>query len=500
LPNRLPFRPLPAIACTLAFLLSTGRCPAGDAKDKARPLVWAADAEGGAPYIFKDPKDPTQYLGFEKDIADALSRELGRPIEFKQYEYENLIAGLERGDFDFAMNGLEITPDRKTRVRFSRPYYIYKLQLVVRNGEQRFQTLQDCQGRAGLKIGTLSETAAERLLKKMGIETKPYSDQTMPYKELGQGVVDAVLLDLPIAVYYAQKDPRLQFAGEPLESGYYAIAFNKKDDALAGEIDTALEHLIDNGELRRIYEKWGIWNDDQKQLKQSADMTEEASRRYTFAGFFPQLLQGAELTVRITVLSMMLAILIGLPLALAQLYGPAPLRWLATVYVEFFRGIPVLILLWFLYFGLPGIAQTYELGVSLKLDALHAAILGFGLNYAAYEAEIYRAGLGSIPAGQWEAAASLGLSNGVTFRRIILPQAIRGILPPMTNDFVALFKDTSVVSIIALQELTKQYQILTKSSLQYLEIGLTTAVLYLLMSVPLGYLSRYLEKHWAKAV
>jgi polar amino acid transport system substrate-binding protein len=481
-------------------MLSAARCPAGDPKDQTRPLIWAADAEGGAPYIFKDPKDPTQYLGFEKDIADALARELGRPIEFKQYEFETLITGLGRGDFDFAMNGLEITPDRKTKVRFSRPYYIYKLQLVVRNGEQRFKTLSDCQGRADLKIATLRDTAAERLLKKMGIETVAYSDQVLPYKELGQGAVDGVLLDLPIAVYNAQKDPRLQFAGEPLEPGYYAIAFNKNDDALADKVNAALERLIDNGELRRIYEKWGIWNDDQKELKQSADMTEEASRHYAFVGFFPQLLQGAELTVRITVLSMLLAILIGLPIALAQLYGPAPLRWLATGYVEFFRGIPVLLLLFFLYFGLPGVAQAYHLGVSLKLHPLEAAILGFGLNYAAYEAEIYRAGLGSIPAGQWEAAASLGLSNGVTFRRIILPQAVRGILPPMTNDFVALFKDTSVVSIIALEELTKQYQILTKSSLQYLEIGLATAVLYLTMSVPLGYLSRYLERRWAKAL
>ena len=134
----------------------------------------------------------------------------------------------------------------------------------------------------------------------------------------------------------------------------------------------------------------------------------------------------------------------------------------------------------------------------LNLSAFAAAILGFGLNYAAYEAEIYRAGIGSIPAGQWEAAASLGMSPALTFRRIILPQAIRVILPPMTNDFVALFKDTSIVSIIAVVELTKQYQILAKSSLKYLEIGLATAVLYLVMSVPLGYLSRYLEKRWGK--
>ena len=111
-----------------------------------------------------------------------------------------------------------------------------------------------------------------------------------------------------------------------------------------------------------------------------------------------------------------------------------------------------------------------------------------------------RAAIGSISAGQWEAAASLGMTRALTFRRIILPQAIRVILPPMTSDFIALFKDTSLVSVIALVELTKQYQILAKSSARYLEMGLATAVLYLTMSVPLGYLARYLEKRWGKGL
>jgi polar amino acid transport system substrate-binding protein len=163
---------------------------------------------------------------------------------------------------------------------------------------------------------------------------------------------------------------------------------------------------------------------------------------------------------------------------------------LATGYVEFFRGIPVLLLLYFLYYGLPSLVP------GLRIPAEVAAILGFGLNYAAYEAEIYRTGIGSIAKGQWEAAASLGMSAPLTFRRVILPQAIRVILPPMTNDLVALFKDTSVVSIIAVAELSNRYQILTKSGGGYLQIGLATAFLYLIMSVPLGYLSRYLEQRW----
>jgi polar amino acid transport system substrate-binding protein len=222
----------------------------------------------------------------------------------------------------------------------------------------------------------------------------------------------------------------------------------------------------------------------------------QAGSDYNFDYYFPLLLEGAWVTIYLTVLSMALAVLLGLPIALTRLYAPPPFRWLATGYVEFFRGIPVLLLLYFLYYGLPSVGASLGLGDALKLQADHAAILGLGLNYAAYEAEIYRGGIGSIPAGQWEAAASLGMSSGLTLRRIILPQAIRVILPPMTNDFVGLFKDTSVVSIIAVVELSKQYQIISKSSMKYAEIGLVTAALYLIMSVPLAHLSRYLEKRW----
>ena len=210
------------------------------------------------------------------------------------------------------------------------------------------------------------------------------------------------------------------------------------------------------------------------------------------------------MTVALTGMSMLVAITIGLPIALSRLYGPWFLRTAATVYVEFFRGLPVLLLLYFVYYAVPTVVEnsrwSESLGEWFKFPAFVAGVIAFGLNYAAYEAEIYRAGISSINVGQWEAAASLGMSRGLTFRRIILPQAIRVILPPMTNDLIALFKDTSLVSIITVVELTKQYQILSKSSLKYMEIGLATALLYLVMSVPLGYLSRFLEKRWGKGL
>ena len=463
------------------------------------PLIWGGDAEGGAPFIFDDPQNPARTVGFEVDLAKALSRELDRPIKFRQYQFRSLIAGLQRGDFDIAMNGIEVTPDRRAKLLFTHPYYVFQQQLVVRANDDRIQTFDDCQNKTGIRVGTMEDTAASRILNHAGIDAKIYDNQIEPYSDLEHGRIDAVLLDFPIALYYARPNGKLRFAGDPFAEGYYAIALRKDRRQLAVELDHALERLIATGELRHIYEKWGIWNDEQDRLAgaSSLDVAAESQLSWTFARFFPLLLDGAQTTILISIFGMLLAVAIGLPVAVARLYGPEPLRLVALLYVEFFRGIPVLLLLFFLYYGLPGIAEVYGWGTWLDLQPVHAAVIGFGLNYGAYESEIYRSGIGSISPGQWEAAACLGMSQRQAFRRVILPQALRVILPPMNNDFVALFKDTSVVSVIAVVELTKQYQMLSASSLKYLEIGAATAALYLVMSVPLGYLSRRLEARWS---
>jgi polar amino acid transport system substrate-binding protein len=484
-----------------ALLLVLAAWPGAASAQEKPPLKWGVDDEGGIPYYFSAPDDPDKRIGFEVDLIDALSKELGRPIEREHADFENLIPFLNRGNVDFAMNGLEITPKNLAKVRFTRPYYIYQLQLIARIGENRFTTLKECKEQ-GLKVATLNGSAAMDVLKaNLGKAfIVGYDKQESAFDKLADTTVDAILFDMPIAVYYVVSDAQIEhrkktyagkfkLVGQPFADGYYGIAVKQGDDALAKELDDALGRVIESGELKRILTKWHLWSPDQYRLYTPARTAEASTLSIGFFEYLSLLLEAAGMTVFITLAGMALAVALGLPLASARLYGPLPLRWLAVGYIEFFRGIPVLLLLYFLYFSLPNI-------IGFKLNALVAAILGFGLNYAAYEAEIYRGGIQSIPLGQWEAGASLGMSPLLTFRRIILPQSIRVILPPMTNDFIALFKDTSVVSVISVIELTKEYQILTNSYGGYLEIGLTTAALYLMMSVPLGYLSRYLEKRW----
>jgi polar amino acid transport system substrate-binding protein len=235
-----------------------------------------------------------------------------------------------------------------------------------------------------------------------------------------------------------------------------------------------------------------LWNEAQDKLYEQMQVETgytnanlEKSQRTPISTFFPALLKGAALTIIISVVSMTLAVILGLFISLIRLYGRAPFTSLATAYIEIYRGTPLLIQLYLLYYGLPNIG--------ISLSPWLAAFIGLGMNYAAYEAEIYRAGISAIPKGQMEAALSLGMSRNLAIKRIILPQALRISLPGITNDFIALFKDSSLVSIIAMVELTKTYNILASSTLRYFELGLITAILYFGMSYPLSLLARRLE-------
>lgn len=490
-------------------------------------LRWGGDAEGGAPFQLRDPKDPGQVIGFEVELADALAEALaqriGRPLraEFVQYEWVSLPLGLDKGDFDIILSGYEITPESRRAVLFSRPYYIYAEQLVVRRDERRIASLDDCRGKL---VGTMAGSAADRLLRERGIDPVAFDGQVEPYLDLELGRLDAVLLDTPIVAYYGQTNPRLKLAGEPLAEGEYGIAARTDDRQLIAAIDFGLSELMKSGRLREILVRWHLWDAQQAKLAQDEHRTTEltglgfdersqpladaappietvdrnivaaSAMQWSFGQYAPLLLRAAGMTIFLTAASMILAMLVGLIIAVARLYGPLPLRWFALGYIEFFRGIPLLLLLFFLYFGV----AHYLAGWHIALPAVATAIIGFGLNYAAYESEIYRSAILSVPRRQWEAAQALGMSDRLTFRRIIFPQAIRTALGPMTNDFVALFKDTSLVSVIAVRELTKEYLILSRSSLKFVELGLLTALLYLAMSVPLGYLSRHLERRWGR--
>lgn len=454
------------------------------------PLRWGADPSVGAPYVFADPAHPEHYVGYEKEMMDALAAAMGRRPELVPTDWETIVSSLRNGEFDIIVNGLEPTEDRAHQIIFSRPYYVFQLQLTVRKEEERIHQLDDCRG---YMVGTLANTAASRLLAKEKVPFREYDDPAGAYRDLEVGRVDAVLMDVPAEMYYARRNPLLKPAGEPFHRGAYVIGLRKGDEALKSRVDAAIDDIIRDGTLERILKRWNLWNDAQNELRASLTSgrrDELGSFDITSASFnwveaVTRLSRAAVITVLLTLGAMFVALVLGLPLALGQWKGPGWVRALCTTYVEFFRGTPVLVHLLFLYFGLPQIG--------LAMPNWLTAVIGLGLNYAAYESQIYRSALEAIPRGQWEAAYALGMSPVLAFRQIILPQALRIALPPMTNDLVSLFKDTSVAFAISVWELATAYLELANASGEFLLLGVVVSAFYLAMSLPLAHLAGRLE-------
>jgi polar amino acid transport system substrate-binding protein len=450
-------------------------------------LRWGGDVQGGEPYVFQDPKDGARLVGFEVEIADSLARRLGVRAEFAQNDWQNLVPSLERGDFDVILNGLEVTAARRGRVAFTRPYYAFAETLVVRRGDAGVHGLGDLRG---ARVGTLGGSLAYDLVTAApGLEVVLYEGVEEPYLDLEQGRLAGVVLDNIIADRYGLVRPTLRAAGTVGE-GTYAMAVRPSEPTLLAAIDTALGGMIADGELRAILTRWHLWDERQIGLAMVASVEPAAAPEAVASGSMTAVqlglfLRATGVTIVISALAMGLAVLGGLVLSVARRYGGRLAASVAGVYVELFRGTPVLLQLYVLYYGLAPV---------IALGPFTAAVLGLGLNYAAYEAELYRAGLDAVPVGQTEAAHSLGMTRMQALRRIVLPQALRIALPGIANDFIALLKDSSLVSVITVVELTKQMTITAVDVRGWLVPGLVCAALYLALSYPLSRLARRLER------
>jgi polar amino acid transport system substrate-binding protein len=475
-----------AAFAALAALAGCARGPANGLERvrRAGVLRWGGDQQGGEPYAYEDPARPGHLVGFEAELAEALAHALGVRAEFVQNDWSTLVPSLERGTFDVALNGIEVTPARAARVAFTRPYYLFSERLVARAGDEGVRDLGSLRGR---RVGTLANSQAWDLLLAAGALAIPYEGVDEPFADLAAGRTDAVLMDDIIVDRYAPRHPGLRVAGDVAE-GRYAAAVRADDRALARALDDALGALLESGKLRNILARYRLDNPRQAGLAVAAAPPPPpalAPPSRLDAHQLALFLEGALVTLAISSAAMALAVVLGLGLALARHSLPTSLGRGATAYVEVFRGTPVLLQLFVIYYGLAGV---------LALPPWCAAVLGLGLNYAAYEAEIYRAGLAAVPRGQLEAAWALGMSTPIALRRVVLPQALRIALPGMTNDFIALLKDSSLVSVITVVELTKRMTIAAVDLRGWLGPGLLCAALYFAMSYPLARLARRLER------
>ena len=201
----------------------------------------------------------------------------------------------------------------------------------------------------------------------------------------------------------------------------------------------------------------------------------------------PLLIAGAGITIQITAISVGLGLVIGMFVGIARISNVKLLRWLAAIYIDFLRGTPLLVQIFLIYFALPVI-------LGQRIDPFMAAITACGINSGAYIAEIFRAGIQAIDEGQMEAGRSLGMTWVQTMHYIIVPQAFKNIVPPLGNEFIALLKDSSLVSVIGFEELTRRGQLIIARTYGSLEIWISVAIIYLVMTLTISRLVAYLEK------
>lgn len=484
--RHLPRAALLAIVLVVTALL--GGC--GSKSDGIGPLssgVLRVGTEGTyAPFSYHDPATG-QLTGYDVDVAKAVGDKLGVKVEFVETPWDSIFAALEANRFDIVANEVTITPQRQAKYDLSEPYSVGEGVIVTRADDNSITALADLKGKTAAQSMTSNWAQVAR---DAGAKVEAVEGFTQAIKLLNQGRVDAVVNDsIAVYAYLAETgDTSVKIAaqaGQKSEQGFAA----RKNSGLLPELNKALDELRSDGTLATI---------SQKYLKANASGAPEAGQSahrstWTLIGdnLWPLAKAAITKTIPLTVISFVIGLAIALVVALARLSSNVLLSNVARFYISIIRGTPLLVQLFIVFFALP------ELHV--KINPFPAAVIAFSLNIGGYAAEIIRSAIQSIPKGQWEAAETIGLSYAGALRRIVLPQAARVAVPPLSNTLISLVKDTSLASTILVTELLRTAQIIAAPTFEFFALYGTAAVYYwvicLVLSFAQGRVEHRLERY-----
>ena len=453
-----------------------------------KPLIVGTEAQF-APFASKNAKG--QIVGFDIDLINAIGEIIDHDVKIRDMAFTGIIPSLQSGQIDAAIAGLSVTEERKKSVVFSDPYFEAGLSILVPASNTTIQSAADLKGKTvAVQQGATGAKVASDLKEEGRLgSVKYFPSATLMMMELGKGGVDAVIHDTSNSNTYMKLDPgKVKALPEPLASEYYAIAFNPKSTELQAAVNQALKELSSDGTIERLKDKY--FHDEEHD---PGDLFSEYLSH--MVAVLPNLLHGAFYTIGTAGVSEIMAIGLGLALALGRLFGNGPLRFVVIAYVDVIRGTPLLVQILFIYFGLPGLINGIT-GHPANINPFVAGIIAFSLNGAAYLSEIFRAGINSVDKGQWEAARALGFSRPGTFFTVILPQAFRQSLPPMGNDFITLVKDTSLLSVIAVSEITMEGQNYIARTYAAFPTYIAIAFTYLILTFSLSRFFVWLEKRF----
>ncbi|WP_078344469.1 ABC transporter permease subunit [Mycobacteroides chelonae] len=471
-----------ALALALLTLLAVAGC-GGQAQESLR-----VGTEGVyAPFSFHDERTG-ELTGYDVDVARAVGEKLGRPVEFVEIPWDAIFAGLDAERFDVVANQVTITPERRAKYDLSTPYAVGEGVIVTRANDNTIHSLADIRGRVAAENATSNWS---QIARDAGARVEAVEGFTQSITLLSQGRVDVVVND-SIAVYAylaSTGDPAVKIAGstgERSEQGFAA----RKNSGLLPELNKALDQLAADGTLTRISEKY---------LKADASgttKTEAAQGRsntqLVLDNLWPMARAMLTVTLPLTVISFTIGLVIALGVALARMSDRRVLSGLARIYISIIRGTPLLLQLFLIFFALP------EFGV--KISPFPAAVIAFSLNVGGYAAEIIRSSILSIPRGQWEAASSLGMSYRTTLWRIVIPQASRVAVPPLSNTLISLVKDTSLASAILVTDVMRTAQVAAAPTFQFFTLYVTAGVYYWIVCMAMSVVQDRVEERLARSV
>lgn len=460
------------------------------AGQKATPVkskyVIASDSSF-APFVFQNSSN--QYTGIDMDLIKAIAKDQGFEIEITNPGFDAAINAVQSGQADGMIAGMSVTDARKETFDFSDSYYTANTILGVKESST-ISSYEDLKGKTvGVKNGTASQTFLTENQSKYGYKIKTFADGSSMYDSLNTGSIDAVMDDEPVLKYSISQGQKLKTPIEGTPIGETAFAVKKgSNPELIEMFNNGLANLKASGEFQKILDKY-----------LATDSTSESSTvdETTIWGLlknnYKQLLSGLGITLSLALISFAIAIVIGIIFGMFSVSPYKSLRLISEIFVDVIRGIPLMILAAFIFWGVPNFIESLT-GQQSPINDFVAGTIALSLNSAAYIAEIVRGGIKAVPIGQMEASRSLGISYSKTMRKIVLPQATKLMLPNFVNQFVIALKDTTIVSAIGLVELFQTGKIIIARNYQSFKMYAILAVFYLVIITLLTRLAKRLEK------
>jgi His/Glu/Gln/Arg/opine family amino acid ABC transporter permease subunit len=479
----------------LATVLAAAACGAPDS-DKADRIQTAGVLRVGtegvyAPFSYHD--ESGQLVGYDVDVAKAVGDKLGVKVEFVETPWDSMFAALEANRFDIVANQVTINAERKAKYDLSDPYAIGQGVIVTRADDNSVKSLADLKGKIAAENPTSNWA---ELARANGARVESVDGFAQAIKLLNQGRVDVVVNDsIAVYQYLAETgDKTVKIAAQTNEKSEQGFAA-RKDSGLLPELNKALKDLSNDGTLPKISEKYLKANVSGAPAQAGQEQVQPRSAWKLIAdNLWPLAKAAITVTIPLTIISFILGLIIALGVALARLSKNRVLSNIARFYISLIRGTPLLVQLFIVFFALP------EFGI--RIDPFPAAIIAFSLNVGGYAAEIIRSSIQSIPKGQWEAAETIGFNYVGALRRIILPQATRVAVPPLSNTLISLVKDTSLASTILVTELFRTAQNVAAPTFEFFALYGTAAVYYWVICLVLSFgqsrLERRLERYVAR--